>query len=175
MSAELIVFLSGAAGLAFVFRRYLTRPGRHEFWRLWAFVGLLGLACLSARSWFVDSARPGQLLSWIVLALSAGVAVVAGRHLRRGGRPERGIEPTTVLVTDGVYRYLRHPLYLSLLLLAAGIWLKSVSWVSTGVAAATFLAIGQTIRTEENELMAQFGEAYSEYRARVKAILPWLV
>jgi protein-S-isoprenylcysteine O-methyltransferase Ste14 len=175
MSPELTVFLLGAVGLALVFRRYLTRPGRHEFWRLWAFVGLLGLACLSARSWFVDAARPGQLLSWIVLALSAGLAAVAGRQLRGKGHPETGIEPTTVLVTDGVYRHLRHPLYLSLLLLAAGVWLKSVSWVSTAAAAATVLAIGQTIRMEENELQAQFGEAYSEYKARVKAIIPWLV
>jgi protein-S-isoprenylcysteine O-methyltransferase Ste14 len=175
MSAELIVFLLGAAGLVFVFRRYLTRPGRHEFWRLWAFVGLLGLACLSARSWFADAGRPGPLLSWIVLALSAVLAAVAGRQLRGGGRPERGIEPTTILVTDGIYRHLRHPLYLSLLLLAAGVWLKSVSWASTGAAAATVLALGQTIRAEESELEAQFGQSYRDYRARVKAIIPGLV
>src|SRR3990170_3185349 len=162
MRAELIVFLLGAAGLAFVFRRYLTRPGRHEFWRLWAFVGLLGLVCLSARSWFVDAAPPGQLVSWILLVLSAGLAAVAGRQLRAGGRPERGIEPTTILVTEGIYRHLRHPLYLSLLLLAAGVWLKSASWASTAAAVGTALAIGQTARAEERELEAQFGEAYKE-------------
>ena len=175
MSAELIVFVLGAAGLTFVFRRYLTRPGRHEFWRLWAFVGLLGLVGLSARGWFVDAARPRQLLSWILLVLSAGLAAVAGRQLRGGGRPERGIEPTTILVTEGIYRHLRHPLYLSLLLLAAGVWLKSVSWASTVAAAGTVLAIGQTIRAEENELEAQFGQAYRDYRDRVKGIIPWLV
>jgi len=175
MIVELIVFLVGAAALAFVFRPYLTLPGRHEFWRLWAFVGILGLVCLNARSWFVDPGRLGQLVSWILLVLSAVLAAVAGGQLRRGGRPEGGIEPTTTLMTEGIYRYLRHPLYLSLLLLAAGVWLKSVSWASTAAAAATVLAIGQTIRAEENELEVQFGEAYSDYRARVRGIIPWLV
>ena len=174
MGSELIVFLLGAASLAFVFRRYLTRPGRHEFWRLWAFVGLLGLVCLNAGSWFVDAARPGQLASWILLVLAAGLAAVAGRQLRVGGRPERGIEPTTILVTEGIYRHLRHPLYLSLLLLAAGVWLKSLSWASTAAATATALAIGLTARAEEKELEVQFGEAYRNYRAKAKGIIPWL-
>ena len=175
MSVELIFFLLGAVGLGFVFRRHLTRPGRHEFWRIWAFVGLLGLVCLGARSWFVDVARPGQLVSWVLLGMAAGLAALAGRQLRAGGGAEKGIEPTTILVTEGIYRHLRHPLYLSLLLLAAGAWLKSVSWASTAAAVGTALAIGQTARAEERELEAQFGEAYKDYRTRAKGIIPWQV
>lgn len=175
MTTDLAIFLLGAVGLAIVFRQYLARPGRHEFWRLWAFVGLLGLVCLSARSWFVDAARPGQLASWFLLAVSVGLAAVAGRQLRAGGGSETGIEPTTILVTEGIYRHLRHPLYLSLLLLVAGAWLKAVSWPSTAAAVTTALAIWQTARVEEKELESQFGEAYRAYKARTRGFLPWRV
>jgi protein-S-isoprenylcysteine O-methyltransferase Ste14 len=102
------------------------------------------------------------------------LAAAAGRQLRVGGRPISGIEPTTELVTDGIYRYLRHPLYISLLLLVVGVWLKNVSWASTAWGVGSGVAVWVTARREEAELGAQFGEAYRAYRARTKGYVPWV-
>jgi protein-S-isoprenylcysteine O-methyltransferase Ste14 len=86
-----------------------------------------------------------------------------------------GIEPTTALVTDGIYAHVRHPLYLSLVLLAAGIWLKDVTWAAGGWAVGAVAAILATAWAEEGELVAQFGEAYRAYRRRVRAFVPGIV
>lgn len=136
---------------------------------------MLGLACRNAIAWFAEPLSVRQLISWALLIASGVVAIAGARQLHARGSPVAGIEPTTVLVTEGIYAYVRHPLYLSLLLLAAGIWLKDVTWASSGWAAGAAAAILATARAEEGELVAQFGEAYRAYRQRVRAFLPGIV
>ncbi|HSB89269.1 MAG TPA: methyltransferase, partial [Anaerolineales bacterium] len=148
---------------------------RHEFWRIWGFVALLGLVCRNASAWFVEPLSVRQLVSWALLIASGVVAVAGARQLRAQGSPATGIEPTTALVTEGIYAQVRHPLYLSLLLLAAGIWLKDVAWGASGWAVAAAAAILATAWVEEGELVAQFGEAYRAYRRRVRAFIPGVV
>jgi protein-S-isoprenylcysteine O-methyltransferase Ste14 len=172
MSPFLVVFLIGALALSIVWRRHLAAPGSHGFYRFFAFAAILGLAAWNAPFWFVEPVSPIQLISSILLAGSLAVALIAGRTLRRVGRPVGGIEPTTALVTSGIYGRVRHPLYGSLLLLAAGAWLKDVSWVSSGLALFAAVAIVATALAEERELEAQFGNAYRAYRGRTKRFLP---
>ncbi|MFQ6115414.1 MAG: methyltransferase family protein, partial [bacterium] len=85
-----------------------------------------------------------------------------------------GIERTTRLVTTGVYRYIRHPFYCSLLLLSWGILLKRVTWIgiSLGVTTTIFLII--TARKEEIENIQYFGEAYQEYMKHTKMFVPFI-
>jgi protein-S-isoprenylcysteine O-methyltransferase Ste14 len=172
MPPSVIVFLIGALGLAVAWRRHLAAPGSHGFYRLFAFTAILGLVAWNAPAWFVEPLSLIQWISWSFLAGTLAIAWVAGRKLRRLGRPVRGIEPTTALVTSGIYGLVRHPLYASLLLLVAGTWLKDVSWASSGLALMAAAGILATARAEERELEAQFGEAYREYRARTKRFLP---
>jgi len=170
-----IVFVAGALGLVVIGRRHLTRPDHHGFWRVWGFIALLGLVCQNARVWFVAPWAAGQLASWSLLILSGMVAFTAGRQLRVLGRPLSGIEPTTALVTDGIYAHVRHPLYVSLLLLVVGSWLKDVTWAASGWAVAAAAAILATAWTEEKELVAQFGEAYRSYRRQVRGFIPGIL
>lgn len=171
-AVSIIVFITGTLGLLWVWRRHLARPRRHEFWRIWGFVALLGLVCSNALAWFVSPFSPRQMISWALLILSGVVAMAGARQLHARGSPVTGIEPTTALVTDGIYAHVRHPLYLSLLLLAAGIWLKDVTWAASGWAVGAVAAILATARAEEGELMVQFGEAYRAYRKRVRGFIP---
>ncbi|HET7012007.1 MAG TPA: isoprenylcysteine carboxylmethyltransferase family protein [Anaerolineales bacterium] len=173
MSPSLIVFLLGALGLAVVWRRHLAAPSTHGFYRYFAFVGILALACRQALAWFQDPVSFRQLTSWLLLASSLALALTAGATLRRLGRPAGAIEPTKALVTEGIYRHIRHPLYASLILLAAGAWLKQVDWISTALMVGTFLAVLATARTEERELEAQFGDAYLSYRRQTGGFLPF--
>ena len=82
---------------------------------------------------------------------------------------------TTALVTTGIYAHIRHPLYASLLLLAAGAWLKDIGWASTGLAVAAWVATVATALAEEGELRRQFGEAYEVYSRRTRRFLPGIV
>jgi protein-S-isoprenylcysteine O-methyltransferase Ste14 len=96
------------------------------------------LVVLNAPHWFVHPLDAQQILSWLLLSLSIVLVVWGVVLLRRLGRsrpttdksPEFKWENTERLVTTGVYRYIRHPMYSSLLFLAWGAFLKSVSLIT---------------------------------------------
>jgi protein-S-isoprenylcysteine O-methyltransferase Ste14 len=93
------------------------------------------------------------------------------REFRRAGTtidPLR-LDKTTALVTEGVYRYTRNPMYLSLTLMlcAWAIWLGGVwAWVGP-IALALWLDRFQ-IRPEERAMSRRFGADYDRYRRNVR-------
>jgi protein-S-isoprenylcysteine O-methyltransferase Ste14 len=94
--------------------------------------------------------------------------------LRRVGRPQGDFENTTRLVTIGAYRYIRHPLYASLLCLAAGAWLKQVTLLTSLLFAAAAVFLYATARVEEDENLARFGAQYADYKRRTRMFIPLL-
>jgi protein-S-isoprenylcysteine O-methyltransferase Ste14 len=179
---EAALFLVGSLGLIWVSRASLRHPRSHGFYRFFAWELLLALFLLNARKWFYRPFTPHQLVSWLLLCVSLFL-VLQGVDLlrRRGALDERrddaallGMEKTTALITSGVYAYIRHPLYSSLLFLGWGIFFKSPSWPGglLALAATGFLAL--TARAEEAENLRYFGPAYADYRARTKMFLPYL-
>jgi protein-S-isoprenylcysteine O-methyltransferase Ste14 len=164
-------------------RRSLPHPRSHGFWRLFAFEALLILIVLNAPVWFRRPFAPRQVTSWLLLIASAALALHAIHLLHSAGRPgaETGEGPdlhwerTTRLVTTGAYRYIRHPMYASLLLLAAGAALKALTWPSVLLGLGILVAIVCTARADEAETAARFGREYAEYRARTTMFIPWLV
>jgi protein-S-isoprenylcysteine O-methyltransferase Ste14 len=95
--------------------------------------------------------------------------------LRMAGRPEGGIDNTTVLLKQGAYKYIRHPLYGSLLLLGWGVFLKNVSLVSIIlVLVASGFLVGMA-KVEEKENLRKFGSDYASYIKTTKMFFPFLV
>jgi protein-S-isoprenylcysteine O-methyltransferase Ste14 len=91
------------------------------------------------------------------------------------GRPKQGIEDTTVLVKTGIYKYVRHPLYSSLILIAWGAFLKDMSWLSaTLVIMATIFSVA-TAMVEEKENLQRFNDAYFHYMNSTKRFIPFIV
>jgi methanethiol S-methyltransferase len=73
------------------------------------------------------------------------------------------------LITNGFYRYTRHPIYLFSLIL---LWLLPVmTWnrLALAIGVTVYTLIGSTL--EEHRLAAQFGQEYLEYKKRT----PWLI
>ena len=91
------------------------------------------------------------------------------------GRPTKGIEDTTMLVKTGIYKYIRHPLYSSLILLAWGSLLKDIALLSAIlVALATIFSVA-TAMVEEKENLQRFGDEYAFYMKSTKRFLPFLI
>ncbi len=83
-----------------------------------------------------------------------------------------GIRAHGRLITSGPYRFVRHPLYSSGLLMCAGVALVLASWlamVGVGIAAA---AIRSRIPAEEAVLREHYGDAYRDYERRSGALMP---
>ena len=110
-----------------------------------------------------------------------GVAIVVYGVLQTGALRFLGLDVlldpqagpgSPTLVTNGLYRWMRHPLYTGSFLF---LWLTpTMTWnrlvFNLGVTA--YLIIGSHF--EEDKLMDEFGRAYAEYRRRTPAFLPRL-
>ncbi|HOW30982.1 MAG TPA: isoprenylcysteine carboxylmethyltransferase family protein, partial [Bacteroidales bacterium] len=84
-------------------------------------------------------------------------------------------EKTTELVETGLYQYVRHPLYGSLIFLTWGVLLKHPTTQLIVVASVTTLFYFLTARKDELECIAYFGEKYSAYMKRSKMFIPFVV
>jgi protein-S-isoprenylcysteine O-methyltransferase Ste14 len=78
------------------------------------------------------------------------------------------------LVTDGVYRRIRHPMYAAMFLLFVAQALLLPNWLAGPVSAALTLLATLAIRLgpEEQMMLARFGEEYARYQQRTKRIVP---
>jgi protein-S-isoprenylcysteine O-methyltransferase Ste14 len=107
------------------------------------------------------------LTSTGLLLLLLGVAV---RVLARQWKAERA---HSGLVTDGLYGYVRHPLYAGSFLLGLGLTLMLGDWLITLAFVAAFAwNHGSVMKAEERKLERIFGEPYRRYRATVPPLIP---
>jgi protein-S-isoprenylcysteine O-methyltransferase Ste14 len=120
----------------------------------------------------VSTGLPGwfRLGAGAALAAAAlGLAAGALGRFRRAGTAVEPWRPSTALVTDGVYRFTRNPIYLAMAVLYAGSALALDSAVALALLPPV-LALVQVgvIRREERYLEARFGDEYRRYRASVR-------
>ncbi|MFH2122322.1 MAG: isoprenylcysteine carboxylmethyltransferase family protein [Pseudomonadota bacterium] len=110
------------------------------------------------------------LLFFIASLLLAGWAIKVMRLGNFNILPT--IRDGAILVTHGPYRYIRHPMYASLLLAGAGLLLISCSWMRLAVFLALWLVLYLKLRVEENLLVGHFTD-YSLYKKRSRMLFPW--
>jgi protein-S-isoprenylcysteine O-methyltransferase Ste14 len=147
----------------------------HGIARFFAFESVFILVLLNYKVWFLSPFSVLQIISWLLLVLSAYIAVAGYLILKRKGKPDSNFENTSVLVRTGLYRYIRHPLYLSIFLLGTGVMLKQTGPLQLGLGAVNLLAIYLTARIEEKEMVARFGDEYVEYMKESKMFIPFLL
>ncbi len=162
--------------------RSLLQPRSHGFPRFFAFEAILVLIVLNWPAWFARPLATHQILSWLVLAMSL-VCLIWGivllRSLGRSRPADKDStlfewENTTRLVTKGIYRYIRHPMYASLFYLAWGAAQKSVSTLTVALATVATVALFLTAKAEERENIVSFGEEYRRYMLRSRRFVPFV-
>jgi protein-S-isoprenylcysteine O-methyltransferase Ste14 len=133
------------------------------------------LILYNAEYWFRDAFSALQIISWLLMIASVVVVSCGFYMLRKFGKPNDVIDDTATLVTRGIYKYIRHPLYSSLILLALGAFLKDMSSVSFAlVLVASGLPVAMA-KVEEKENIRKFGDAYSEYIKTTKMFIPFII
>ncbi len=112
---------------------------------------------------------PWRYVGVIPLSLGSAFSVLADQAFKRFGTTVKPFEESTYLVTDGVFRLSRNPMYLGFVLLLAGIAMLLGSltpWIV--VAVFPFLMDMRFVRAEEAMLEALFGDSWLEYKQRVR-------
>lgn len=105
----------------------------------------------------------------ILTAAAVGLLAGAFGRFRRAGTPVEPWRPSTALVTDGVYRFTRNPIYLAMALAYLGLAL-AVDSTALLVLLPPLLALVQVgvIAREERYLAGKFGDEYRRYTASVR-------
>ena len=171
---KLIIFALVSVGIIFVSWASLRNPRSHGFFRFFAFVSILVLLLLNLEHWFRAPSSAFQIISWLLLLSSLILAAHGFYLLRILGRPKGGIDNTTALVIMGAYKYIRHPLYTSLLLFGWGTFFKNPSFLSGILAVTTSGFLIATARVEEAENLNKFGVDYAVYMKTTKMFIPFL-
>lgn len=135
------------------------------------FLGLVLLSLLTRKS-IAGAEVLLQLVGFSMSGVGVALLIAAGIQLRRAGHRVGQDEPEA-LATEGPYRWVRHPWYLSGILFVFGLalGLRSV-W---GVVAAPLLLVPSAIyvaKLEEEWLAQRFGDTWQEYVERTHMLFP---
>jgi protein-S-isoprenylcysteine O-methyltransferase Ste14 len=145
--------------------------------------GLLWLLTLGQALW------PGRLGLGRLAGLESGAATVAGAcllaagvffmtaaQLQMGKSWRIGIEEAARpgLVTWGLYRFCRNPIFAAMLIALGGLALLMPSLLTLLLWVGTYVGIRRQVAEEERYLRRAYGAEYQGYAARVGRFTPWL-
>jgi protein-S-isoprenylcysteine O-methyltransferase Ste14 len=154
---------------------FSIKHGRyHGIPRLIVFESIFILFLMNWRFWFKDPFSPAQILSWLFLIISAYAGIAGFVLIKTKGKPEKQFENTTSLVTSGIYRYIRHPLYLSLSTLGTGIMLKDPGLIQCILGSVILISAYFTAVTEEKEMLDRFQGDYRAYMEKTRMFIPYI-
>jgi len=154
--------------------------------RVLLFVSLAGLGilpiayCLLPRFGFLAFADYGfsPLMAWtgsLVFVLSLALFLATHRQLGRNWSQTLELREGHTLVTHGVYRLVRHPMYSAFFLWSLAQVLLLQNWIAGPAGFVGFgLLYAFRVGREEELMRSAFGEDYTNYEARTKRIVPFI-
>ncbi|WP_089015428.1 methyltransferase family protein [Micromonospora inositola] len=161
--------------------RRKVRPSRDRGTRLIVSLSLGGAIVLGwlLHGWVPASSTPapnafalaGLVVIWIGLALRIWAVLALGGSFSTYIQ----VEGDQTVVTRGPYRWVRHPSYTGLLLIALGFGIGAGSWLSLLICAIVpLLGLLPRIAVEESELVRVLGEQYRSYQTTTHRLVPGL-
>jgi protein-S-isoprenylcysteine O-methyltransferase Ste14 len=107
-----------------------------------------------------------------LIAIACGLLVWTFRCLGKNLTDTVVTRQKHTLVIHGPYRWVRHPFYDSAALLALGVSLIAANWLFFVTGVVLFCLLIIRTRTEEENLLARFGDSYRAYMERTGRFLP---
>ena len=109
------------------------------------------------------------------LALGAVLSWTSARTLGRQWRFDAGLNADHQLVRSGAYRFVRHPIYASMLCMLLGTACLIARLPVLGIALVFFfIGLEIRVRIEDALLASRFGDEFREYQRQVPAYLPFV-
>lgn len=125
--------------------------------------------------WGLDNYQAVEITGIAIFALGFIIRWTAVYQLGNMFTVNVVISDTHTLKTNGLYRIVRHPSYLGLLLIIAGLGVSLDSLMSILIMLIPdILALNYRIGIEEQALTEEFGKQYTDYKATVKKLVPWI-
>ena len=109
-----------------------------------------------------------QLIGWLILTVSFFIVVVA--QMQMGGAWRIGVDSNQrqQLITHGIFRYSRNPIFLGMLVMLVGLLLLLPTAVTLTATVLGVVLIHVQVRLEEAFLTEKYGEDYRKYQMSVR-------
>ncbi|MFP3899032.1 MAG: methyltransferase [Dehalococcoidia bacterium] len=161
---------------------HITVIEEHKIYSIWLSVFI----CYEVFTFLLYIAFP-RVLAWAALSLplwsrmlGSVLAMVAllwfvwiHRSLGSNHSARLTIKDRQVLVTDGAYRLIRHPMYSAFYLLHIAVFFLTANWfIGLTWLVGLTITIGLRVRREEEMLSRRFGEQYDSYVKRTGRFVP---
>ena len=138
---QIIVFILGTILIVLISKKSLHSIKHHGFYRFFVFEFTLILLLLNIPHWFDYPFTLQQIVSWMLLFISILLIVQSLYYFKKyGGSQKREdvtanfeFENTITLIQKGIFKYIRHPMYGSLLFLALGALFKNISFITVSI------------------------------------------
>ena len=144
----------------------------HQFYEIYMACGLgifFSLIVLGLMVWKGDQIAPVAYLGLVLYVPSIALVASSFITLKHKGKTESGWEPTTMLIDSGVYRVVRHPLYLGSAFFTVGMMLIIQSIPSTILGLVAVFCFWMVSRGEDRFNIEKFGDVYQQYMREVPA------
>ena len=112
-----------------------------------------------------------QIAGLFLIHFSVPAILIAQYQMRLSWRIGIDFENKTELVTTGLFRYSRNPIFLFMILKVLGFFLIIPNIMSFAVTISAYLILQITIRMEEAFLLQQHGELYRQYQQKVRRLI----
>ena len=147
-----------------------------KFYRFFALEFLFLLILVNFGYWLRNPFTIFRMITWMILCSSFLLAGYGIYHLLEYGKPQiiDNPEATTDQATSGIYKYIRYPLYSSMIILGAVTLIKNPSLLATSLFSVGTVFLHATARIEEKENLLKFGEDYAEYMTRSSMFFSFL-
>ena len=174
--------LLALAGASLFTRGHLgagVREDRSNRWVI-AALGILGVlagflpAYTDRLDFWTFDGEAVRWLGFVLFAVGGALRIAPVFVLGRRFSGLVAIQPDHQLVTDGIYRLIRNPSYLGLLVNSLGWALAFRSGVGVALTLLILVPLVARMRSEERLLADRFGSEYEAYRARTWRLIPFL-
>lgn len=180
--AKLIIFGFSSLLIIIISWRTLFNTKSHGFFRFFSWQCIAWLFAVNYKFWFVNPFSFNQIISWILLFYSAYLVIAGMLLIKNIGKPKSvrdeknlfGFEKTTELIDSGVFKYIRHPLYSSLIFLTWAIYLKNPTDILFIIALLSTVFLYLTSKFDEKECLNYFGDKYRDYMIQTKMFIPFI-
>jgi protein-S-isoprenylcysteine O-methyltransferase Ste14 len=117
---------------------------------------------------------PENILTLVLFGLGIIIGVIAILNMRLSNlRVNPEVTTGSRLVTNGIYKYLRHPMYLGLILVSLSLVLDNLTF--TRVVIFDLLIMNQLLKLNyEEKLLEKHFEGYKEYKKSTKKLIPFV-
>jgi protein-S-isoprenylcysteine O-methyltransferase Ste14 len=124
----------------------------------------VGFAFAAVYSWLANPSATSICAGFVVIIMGLAIRALASGHVRKNEQ----------LTTSGPYGYIRHPLYLGSLIMAAGFSLAARSWWIALMTILIFLIIYVPVMLAEEEFLRQRFPQFESYANSVSRLWPRL-